>query len=786
MPLICLLSLLLLVSNCKKDKTGSKENFEMNGAKFGTLQEVFNAIGDGQAADIKLLQDVEGDGAILPEGKNAMIFLDFGAFRYDLNDGKYIDLSSSEACLSAGEGGAVKGKGFVIKSKGGSLSIEGGLAIEGGLETASETCFEKSFTGSFDGDLTIDGCMVYFDCPEATVNIHQLVVKGENASVQIVEAPEGGIRIDKVTSTLPHPVCAKEQSAATIGEGAQLHVHNFTTQYGEDATCCTLREIIYTCAECGLTYNDTDVEGDYGPCKSDDLVHYDAVPQGDTTFGHVEYWQCPHCGAIYSNANGTNDISGDYLFLPKNFEAGYPFINAFGDLDEANLDPFSILTGIITIVGFISSTGMAIPGLIDDSHKWTDLYAKVDAVSGQLTDINKKIDALLSAVQALPAKLTISNRQGVFDFYNINTMPTMRGIDDILKSTSYSPEEKKAKIREQVKLWAETKYFGMSLYDLALTHMMQFYDVIPNGSVPKMYEDFSNASFLWEHQGYPMRQNAMLRDVVLSGCSFVLAAIYNKDIRENIPGGNRERYLNGMKTVLENYSATVEKDMYRMRVRKDALIKINMGGPNGTCFEKNLRFIGVYPYLKERWRDWRTWRFPRENQEGAAVKSCEKMISDFGGLPLTHSMTDAIVEQYKQRYQKPMVDLHRYLVDSIGFCRPSSVEEICRIIVREDKTSIYIFGHDGKDKSQPHYGPFFWQSYRLAWATDYFGVRSALYLNGVGTLYHRSVPKCSIQSYGTGHFKWFDETSPSDKFCSPAALLNEPADKVIEIKPVIF
>lgn len=258
-----------------------EREFRMNGAKFGTLQEVFNAIGDGQTADIKLLKDAEGDGAVLPEGKNTVIFLDFGEFCYELNEGKPIDLDDSEATLSA-NGGAVKGSSSFIKSKGGSLSFEGDLDLEVNIETASETDFGESFTGSFKGNLTVDGCEVYFACPEATVDIHQLTVKGENACVQVIEAPQGGMKIEKVISTLPHPVCAMEPNAATIGEGAQLHVHNFI-QSEKEATCCTLKEIVHTCSECGFSYEDADVEGGYEPCPIEDLVHYDEVPQGDTS-----------------------------------------------------------------------------------------------------------------------------------------------------------------------------------------------------------------------------------------------------------------------------------------------------------------------------------------------------------------------------------------------------------------------------------------------------------------------------------------------------------------------
>ena len=355
----------------------------------------FNSIGDGQTAQITLLQDAEGDGAVLPEGKNAIIFLDFGEFCYELHEGKLIDLGDSDATLSA-NGGAVKGTSSIIKSKGGSLSFEGNLDLEVNIETASETVFDKNFTGSFEGNLTVDGCEVYFACPEATVNIHQLTVKGENACVQVIEAPQGGMKIEKVISTLPHPVCAMEPDAATIGEGAQLHVHTFI-QSEKEATCCTYKEIVHTCSECGFSYKDANVEGGYGPCPVEDLVHYDEVPQGDTTFGYEEHWRCPHCGNVYADANGSTNISGDYLFLPYNMEAGYPFMYDFGNLEMQNftgVEIFGIISGIISIIGVFSSTGMAIPGLIN-SPKWGDLNAKVDAVSGQIASIGSKIDALL-------------------------------------------------------------------------------------------------------------------------------------------------------------------------------------------------------------------------------------------------------------------------------------------------------------------------------------------------------------------------------------------------------
>lgn len=778
MPLICLLSLLALMSNCKKDKSDSK-CFELDGTNYETLQEAFNSIGDGQTAQIALLKDAEGDGAVLPEGKNAIIFLDFGEFCYELHEGKLIDLKNSDAIVSA-NGGAIKGANSFIKSEGGSLAFEGDLDLEVGIETASETDFEENFIGSFEGDLTVDGHDVYFMCPEATINIHRLTVKGENASVQILETLDGGMKIEKVISTLPHPVCAMNPDAATIGDGTPLHVHNFI-QSEEEATCCTFKEITYTCSECGFSYEDADVEGGYGPCPIEDLIHYDEMPQGDTTFGYAEHWQCPHCGRAYANVNGSNDISGDYLLFPNNMEAGYPFISDFSDLELLNegLDPFSIITGIITIVGFFSSTGMAIPGLIDNSYMWNDLNAKVDAVSEQIASVGSKIDALILEVKAIPAKSVIMERQEVFNYFTFNTMPTMISIDETLKSSSLSEQEKTEKIRQLVKTWAES---GVMTYDLALNHMMQFYNT-GIGSVPQLFEEFANASFLWENQGYPMRKQALIRDAVLSGCSFVLAYIYNKDIREEstIPGHNRQRYLEGMQRVLENYIATMKKDMYRMRVRNDALVKINMGGPNGTCFDKKMRYTDAYGHLNARWRDQKNCRFPRENQDNAAVRSTENFIIDCGGLPFTRFMAEAITTQYNAKHEQPLTDMWGYLINTIGFNRGETSSNF-RIIVRENVASEYAFGHDGGDVSQPHCGPFYWRAYRLSGARDWFGVRSILRKNGKGTERLLVLPDCSISTYSSGHFKDFGNNS-GNCLCSPASLVKEPADTVITIKP---
>ena len=208
------------------------------------------------------------------------------------------------------------------------------------------------------------------------------------------------------------------------------------------------------------------------------------------------------------------------------------------------------------------------------------------------------------------------------------TKPTMRAIDSIFRITSITNEEKAEQIRQLVKTWGESSYSGAKTYDIAVNYMMQFYDT-GNGSIPQCYEAISNTAFLWEHQGYPMRKQAMLSDIVLSGCSFVLAYMYNKDIRDvsTIPGNNREVYLQGMRTIFNNYVLTIKKDMYRMRVRQEKLIKINMGGPNGTCFEKDLRHADVFGWINARWKkDQKNCRFPRENQDDAAVRTSENII----------------------------------------------------------------------------------------------------------------------------------------------------------------
>jgi len=54
-------------------------------------------------------------------------------------------------------------------------------------------------------------------------------------------------------------------------------------------------------------------------CDAAQLVHHPAVQETKEKSGNIEYWECPHCGKVYSDPDGKQAIAGYVFTLPTRF-----------------------------------------------------------------------------------------------------------------------------------------------------------------------------------------------------------------------------------------------------------------------------------------------------------------------------------------------------------------------------------------------------------------------------------------------------------------------------------
>ena len=97
--------------------------FEFDGQYYETLQQAVAAslFAEEDTCNIILRGNTSGDGATVEAWNYGIVQMDFGGFRYTLNDGKYIDTGDSYVSLK-GHGGILEGNGKVIVSNGGAFS----------------------------------------------------------------------------------------------------------------------------------------------------------------------------------------------------------------------------------------------------------------------------------------------------------------------------------------------------------------------------------------------------------------------------------------------------------------------------------------------------------------------------------------------------------------------------------------------------------------------------------------------------------------------------------------
>ena len=319
------------------------------------------------------------------------------------------------------------------------------LSVKGDIESSSFICFEEDFTGDFTGNVTLEDEQFYICTEKGKFDINTLAVSGEDAFLQVetAKAPAGEIRIGKLVSTVDFPVRANVAQPVSIASGGTPHVHDFTS--GEvEATCLTPARTEYVCNECGQVNFDIEEEEIPGRCPVELLVHVDEVKATETTGGVAEHWECPLCGRCYATPDGSQPFSGPVTSLPLNFLCDpdvlyslddiFSWKNEFPEMEQVKATGAAGI--ILSIIDLAATFGMSLPSLIkDDSVKWDQVNAKLDAIKESLDRIEQKINKLPDHIEAASYRQVLMERNLKFNFIRTKTLSLFEVINDCLKDS---------------------------------------------------------------------------------------------------------------------------------------------------------------------------------------------------------------------------------------------------------------------------------------------------------------------------------------------------------------
>ena len=109
---------------------------------------------------------------------------------------------------------------------------------------------------------------------------------------------------------------------------AEFHVHSLSGTEAVSATCTEAGNIAYwTCGECGMIFSDAEgteeitIEDTVIPAAGHTLIHVDPTPATDESAGNIEYYRCEACGKLFEDENCVNEITEEDIIIPA-----YPVI----------------------------------------------------------------------------------------------------------------------------------------------------------------------------------------------------------------------------------------------------------------------------------------------------------------------------------------------------------------------------------------------------------------------------------------------------------------------------
>lgn len=611
------------------------------------------------------------------------------------------------------------------------LSGEGCFECRSGaLSSVSRIEVDEDFNGQISAPVILNDAVMAVFSPKAMVNISQLQLdKNGIFSMEVVSEKPASVVIDRLSTQGDSKVCAIDSESVVIREGGEVHVHNYKIVGNVPANCLNAGYKVYQCEDCGEDYLDFN-EGELGSCIVGDLIHHAAVEPTDTTSGNLEYWECPDCGATYSDAEGKNSFYP--TLLAKNYDL--PLDILFG-CDEAmgklyngdskgwkdNLAGFGFdLLGSLIKSAFDTSTDE----LLD---KMNELSAKIDRLSSDMAEIRKAINELMAKVDNIRIGTVLkeySNNVNEILSYTNKYYKTYTGY---LKDSTMSPEQKRQAIDQLFKDYEKDP--SVAGLDGKLWSVLTSYykeesmEQVKWKNIPDAQAQFTRNIYMWEHLGYNLRVCVTLSDFIKLASSYAYINAYLKWTKkpQNI------LQMNELKTALSECLKTWQADFDDIKYREGKYRIYCQERPKYIVYEPGYYEMGhkIQDWFENR-DNLNRYFFPRDNRGNNAVKSCEQVLKDVGlgnGF-MEYKHLALTYDKYKDKIGgNTTAELMKFL----EFPDMPEARKSNYFLVERTGEKCYEYGLKNGIINYPHYKIFQWykwEGYRGYFHIDYVIKRS--------------------------------------------------------------
>lgn len=585
--------------------------FEISGQKYNTLQDAVNAAiaSEDDETVITLTATTSGDGFTAKDGH---VNIDFGSYMYYLNPGKTLSLDNSYVAMT-GKGGELVGEGTIIKGNDSGLSFEGNLNIEGDMEVTTMDYFGfiEDYSGVYSGNVNLTGSYMYVKADKAVLNIKTLTP----VLSELYVAKAQSVTIDNVVGKDAHAVTSDVAGIVTVKNGAEVHVHTYGA--GEPMSCSNPMHMIKVCTACDHFIDYVDENGTKAAaCDPEYLMHYDAVKETETEWGHVEYWECIECGKFYADKDAKVLLEPQLIMISpaseldlSDFDDEFATAATRGGDDSEDPSIGDIIEGIGEAASAIEGIVNFFNGQASEETLFMDMFIGLDV---KLDQINEKLDRMKTQISSLNSQIDKKFAEGVL-YGRIQDMDMLDLAKNRFKSLiekfkpyagkkSLTPEELatlKGSITTILNGWnAASENINRSTMTLRLA--------LNYAKIDDTWRLFLRSGVIWEHETFGARQIQMRRDIatvelaaLMSSCYLAFAKDYG-NISESDKKEEIDRVLGELIRALGTYQGALKNAINAMKEESKYLYLSDTGHNNPSVkIDKNMANFDIYNRIKD-------------------------------------------------------------------------------------------------------------------------------------------------------------------------------------------
>lgn len=608
-----------LASCSKDDDKGVPQNvqgaFAIGGQKYNTLQDAVNAVMSSQdeTAVITLTTSTTGDGFTVKDG---ILNIDFGQNIYYLNPGKTLNLDNSIVSMT-GKGGELVGEGTIVKGSESGLSFEGNLNIEGDMDVKSMDYFGfiEDYSGVYSGSVNLNETYMYVEADKAVLNINTL--NPVNSTLNVISAKSVNVG-NVVKGSSNFPVCSAVADVVKVNGGATVHVHKYGA--GVPVSCASTEHMAKTCSECEdvILYIDEN-NTKLGSCHAELLEHVEGVAATETTWGNVEYWECPLCGAYYSDEHAQNILAPQNIMIKPVSSVDFRKFG-YASAASATRAPINpevikkVISGITKVVQFATEIYKAIDNRATEEQLFMDLIEnmneKLNEIKDMLKNVQQDLDDLKGMVTGEAAKLTLGARMTTLKDHSTE----MSSFEDIYNTLLYHGFSQTA-LATVLKNW-DNGHRAKETIDL-----MNAYASLggTKGNVDGMWKAIVTPQCPWEHEGYGARITAMqdeagvlLYSAAMTVCYYVYAKDYQPTVvddditeeeLEELIVGMKLKDIKNLRETLESYQKDIEAALNVIEERDQYIYLVINGVDKDVRLNKQIGTYDVYQAMEDNYKN---------------------------------------------------------------------------------------------------------------------------------------------------------------------------------------